>query len=173
MAAPRFVCAGPARSGDAMFFLIRSAFWFSLVLLLLPFRGPDGALVGPLDTFLAARDALADISGLCGRRPEVCVVGQSALTTLGSRARDSAALAYSVLDARFGGPPITGSVAVAASDEVTGAVRKIIADPAEAAALGAALAKGAAGPPAAVIADIGRAVVLPDQAPVPVRRTPG
>lgn len=99
-----------------MGFLIRSGFWFSLVLLVIPF-GTGGErqedAVGPIQTLQAARGAFDDITGLCERRPEVCEVGRSALTTVGVRAREAARIAYEMLDEQFGEPDradITASI---------------------------------------------------------------
>jgi hypothetical protein len=82
-----------------MGFLIRTTFWFSLVLLLLPFGG-DGSSddLGPLQALLAAREAVQDISGICERKPDVCEAGQSALHTIGVKAKASARFAYDMLD---------------------------------------------------------------------------
>ncbi len=89
-----------------MGFLLRIAFWFSLVLLVLPFdagvEGQPQERVGPIETFFAARDAIADLSGLCERKPEVCEVGRAAMNTVGVRAREAARIAYDVLDENFG-----------------------------------------------------------------------
>lgn len=81
-----------------MGFLIRAAFWFSLVLLMLPFGGEDGAEVGPLQALMAARAAVDDFSGICERRPAVCETGKAALHTIGVRAKASAKFAYEMLD---------------------------------------------------------------------------
>jgi hypothetical protein len=81
-----------------MGFLIRTAFWFSLVLLLMPFGG-DGSNddLGPLQALLAAREAVQDFSGICERKPEVCKAGKSALHTIGVKAKASAKFAYNML----------------------------------------------------------------------------
>ena len=97
--------------------LIQSAFWLSLVLLVIPFGGSgDGKpSVGAVETFFAARAVIDDMSGLCERRPEACEVGRAAMQTIGVRAREGARIAYGVLDEHFGedGEPIhTGSVPV-------------------------------------------------------------
>jgi hypothetical protein len=82
-----------------MGFLIRSAFWFSLVLLMLPFGGGDqGNQVGPLQALMAARAAVDDFSGICERRPDVCETGKAALHTIGIRAKAGARYAYEMLD---------------------------------------------------------------------------
>jgi hypothetical protein len=85
-----------------MFFLIRMAFWFSLVLLALPFdKAPDASdepSVGPIQALVAAREAVGDISGLCERKPEVCETGVSAMHTVTTRAIRTAKLAAEMLD---------------------------------------------------------------------------
>lgn len=98
-----------------MGFLIRAAFWFSLVLLFLPLStGPDGeSQVSPLQALFAAREAVGDIAGICERKPEVCETGKAAMQTIGVRARESARIAYELLDEQFGKPDTatqTGSV---------------------------------------------------------------
>lgn len=98
-----------------MGFLIRAAFWFSLVLLFLPLStGPDGeSQVSPLQALFAAREAVSDIAGICERKPEVCETGKAAMQTIGVRARESARIAYELLDEQFGKPDTatqTGSV---------------------------------------------------------------
>jgi hypothetical protein len=104
-----------------MGFLLRIAFWFSLVLLVLPFdvgvEGQPQERVGPIETFVAARDAIADLSGLCERKPEVCEVGRSAMNTVGLRAREAARIAYEMLDENFGATDQTVT---------TGGIEKII-----------------------------------------------
>lgn len=104
-----------------MGFLIKSAFWLSLVLLVIPFDAGDGTqkadTVSPVTAFLAARAAASDIGNICERKPDVCVVGQEALHTIGVRARAGAKLAYEMLDKHFDdkeGSLTTGSIA---SDE--------------------------------------------------------
>ncbi len=82
--------------------LIRAAFWFSLVLLALPFgAGMDetgSEPVGPLQALMAAREAVGDIAGICERKPDVCETGKSAMHTITVRARHTAAIAAEMLD---------------------------------------------------------------------------
>ena len=87
-------------TGRVMGFLIKSAFWFSLVLLALPINtGKNGEQsVGAIQAFLAAREAVSDLSGICERKPDVCETGKSAMTTVGLRAREAARIAYELLD---------------------------------------------------------------------------
>lgn len=85
-----------------MGFLIRFAFWFSLVLLALPYDvGPDEhgrESVNPVQALLAARDAVGDIAGMCARQPEVCETGASALHTVTERAKVAARIAVTMIE---------------------------------------------------------------------------
>ena len=85
-----------------MFFLLRIGFWFSLVLLALPFGFSSGAPgedgIGPLRALVAAREAVADVAGLCERKPEVCQAGKEAIHTVGARATHTARMALEMLD---------------------------------------------------------------------------
>ncbi|ESW83176.1 DUF5330 domain-containing protein [Mesorhizobium sp. M0751] len=100
-----------------MGFLIRAAFWFSLVLLALPLGvGADDAgreSVGPLQALFAAREAVGDIAGICERKPDVCETGKSAMHTITARARETAKIAAAMLDDKAAEPDTvttTGSV---------------------------------------------------------------
>jgi hypothetical protein len=83
-----------------MGFLIRMAFWFSLVLLALPLdpagNGTPG--VNPIQAFFAAKEAVDDVAGICERKPGVCEVGKAAMHTIGVRARETARIAYEMLE---------------------------------------------------------------------------
>lgn len=82
-----------------MGFLIRMAFWFSLVLLALPLdTGTNGQSISPIQAFFAAREAVDDVSGICERKPDVCEVGKAAMQTIGARARETARIAYEMLE---------------------------------------------------------------------------
>ena len=83
-----------------MGFLIKMAFWFSLVLLALPLdpAGTNGASVSPIQAFFAARAAVDDVSGICERKPDVCEVGKAAIHTIGIRARETARIAYQMFE---------------------------------------------------------------------------
>lgn len=87
-------------------FLIRTAFWLSVVILLLP-ADPDAGKtssltapepVGAVEAIGAARAALDDISGLCERRPAVCETGSAALQTFSQKAKFGARKLYEYLD---------------------------------------------------------------------------
>jgi hypothetical protein len=90
------------REGNSMGFLIRMAFWFSLVLLALPLSaGSDEEgheSVGPIQALFAAREAVGDIAGICERKPDVCETGKSAMHTITARAKETAKIAAAMLD---------------------------------------------------------------------------
>ena len=99
-----------------MTFLLRIGFWFSLVLLALPFgfggEGSDAPSIGPIQTFFAAKEAMSDVAGLCERKPEVCETGRAAFDTISVRARESARLAIEMVDPEISEhqpkPPVSG-----------------------------------------------------------------
>jgi len=81
-------------------FLIRTAFWLSIVILLLPAEqtneGADGQQSGnrisASEVFAAARATITDVSSICERSPEVCEAGMAAAETFGNKARYGAQL---------------------------------------------------------------------------------
>ena len=87
--------------GRTMGFLIRMAFWFSLVLLVLPLdpAGDSTPGVNPIQAFFAAKEAVDDMTAICERKPDICDVGKAAMQTIGSRAKESARIAYEMLEA--------------------------------------------------------------------------
>ena len=101
-----------------MGFLIRMAFWFSLVLLALPLgvgTGEDGKQsVGPIQALFAAREAVGDIAGLCERKPDVCETGKSAMYTITVRAKETAKMAAAMIDDQQ--PGQAGAPATKAAD---------------------------------------------------------
>ncbi len=61
-----------------MFFLLRVAFWLSIVVVLLPSgpkTDPNAASVGTFEAIGAAQAAIKDARGFCEREPEACAVG--------------------------------------------------------------------------------------------------
>lgn len=84
-----------------MWFLIRTSFWFSLVLLALPLGAPknqDGPALGMADALLAARSAAADLSGICGRSAETCEAGRKVAGEVARRAQKAAQIAARYID---------------------------------------------------------------------------
>jgi hypothetical protein len=97
-----------------MWFLIKGTFWFSLVLVLLPFLDPSSSTTldkGPKvdvgDTMSAATEAFGYISALCVQKPDVCEKGAETFVALGHRAREGAKIAYLFLDQQFAEPSDT------------------------------------------------------------------
>ncbi len=91
-----------------MWFLIRGAFWFSLVLVMLPIfdeeastRLKDENGVQLTDALGAAAGAISYVGSLCSEKPDVCVKGAETFSALGSRAREGALVAYTYLDTQF------------------------------------------------------------------------
>ena len=81
-------------------FLIRTAFWLGVVVLLIPgdpHSGREAPVTSAVNALVAARGAIADLSGMCDRRPEVCNQGGSALQAFGERAGDSLTMIYQTL----------------------------------------------------------------------------
>jgi len=105
-----------------MWFLIKGSFWFSLVLITLPFLDSNSreALDGapPLEvgqSMAAAVEAFDDIRQICVRKPEICETGSETFAALGMRAKEGARIAYQFLDTKFAdGEPelVTGSLPV-------------------------------------------------------------
>ena len=120
-----------------MGFLIRMAFWFSLVLLALPLgpAGEDGQSVSPVQAFFAAREAVDDVSGICERKPDVCEVGKAAMQTIGVRARETARIAYEMLEENGAArPEPSDEVGALISGEDNAAAQKV--EPTDSAATG-------------------------------------
>ena len=92
-----------------MFFLLRTAFWLSIVILLLPAdparRDSARPQVGTLETLGVAQAAIEDARGFCARRPEACEAGSLALNSFGEKAQYGAKLIYEFLSDKFGEAP--------------------------------------------------------------------
>jgi hypothetical protein len=84
---------GLKRGGLKMFSLVKLAFWGGLALLFIPIdTGPenDTRTVSALQAIVAAQATVADLKGMCERRPDVCETGGAALETIKERAKVSA-----------------------------------------------------------------------------------
>ena len=89
--------------GRVMFFLIRAAFWLSIVIVLLP--TPESATVpeagiGAAQAVTAASATVSDMSQFCTRQPDACQVGSQALSYLGHKAQASAKWIYEKFTAK-------------------------------------------------------------------------
>lgn len=91
-------------AGDVgvMFFLLRMAFWLSIVLILLPTGmsqpQPENN-VAATDAISAASATVGDLRQFCTRQPEACTVGSHVATELGYKAQAGAKMLYEFLTA--------------------------------------------------------------------------
>ena len=89
-------------AGDVgvMFFLLRMAFWLSIVLILLP-TGTSQPVpansVGATDAISAASATVGDLRQFCARQPDACTVGSQVATELGYKAQAGAKMLYQFL----------------------------------------------------------------------------
>ena len=99
-----------------MFFLIRAAFWLSIVIILLPTGSQQPKSVPSIETkeaVSAASAAVSDMRGFCARQPEACTVGSQAAVAFGYKAQAGAKMLYDFLTDALA-PAETGSVAASA-----------------------------------------------------------
>ena len=83
-------------------FLIRTAFWLSLLILLLPTgEQPDtndqSASLGVGEVYGAAEATYSDLAGFCERNPTVCENSRSAWDTFEKKAKYGAQMVYRYL----------------------------------------------------------------------------
>lgn len=109
-----------------MFFLLRMAFWLTIVLALLPSGSskPVATSVGATEAMVAAGAAVSDVSGFCARQPDACAVGAQAAVSIGQRAQAGAKMVYEFINDQMARGE-TGSV----PDTKTAAVRAVPASP--------------------------------------------
>ena len=95
-----------------MFFLLRVAFWLTIVLALLPSGGSHPTAGGPPvgEAVSAAGAAVSDVRHFCTRQPGACEVGSQAAVWIGQRAQAGATMLYELFNEHTG-PSATGSVA--------------------------------------------------------------
>ena len=88
-----------------MFFLLRMAFWLTVVLALLPTGSSQpqasAAQIDAGDAVVAAGAAVSDVTGFCDRQPEACKVGAQAATVIGHRAQAGASMVYDFIQERM------------------------------------------------------------------------
>jgi hypothetical protein len=94
-----------------MRFLLRAAFWLSIVVLLLPASPSAPGASGPSATeaMSAANAAMSDVSHFCARQPDACAVGSQALNQFGHKAQTGAKLLYEFLTDKLGPDEHTAS----------------------------------------------------------------
>ena len=94
-----------------MFFLLRAAFWLTIVLALLP-TGSTQSTSPSLqmgEAVSAAGAAVFDVRHFCTRQPEACEVGSQAAVLIGQRAQAGAKMLYELFN-EHSGPSATGSL---------------------------------------------------------------
>jgi len=89
-----------------MGFLLRLAFWLSIVVVLLPAPAaqkadPAHPQVSTMEALGVAVTAVQDARAFCERNPGACEVGSQALHTFGQKAQYGAKMLYDFLSARF------------------------------------------------------------------------
>jgi hypothetical protein len=122
-----------AGTTGVMFFLLRVAFWLSIVVVLLPAgpkSDPNAPVVGTFEAISAAQAALKDARGFCAREPEACTIGSNALQVFGQKAQNGAKMLYEFLsssspdsNSKHDGP--TGSTPRAGRDTLTAEDREL------------------------------------------------
>lgn len=102
-----------------MFFLIRAAFWLSIVIILLPTGSQPKSAPGieTADAVSAASAAVSDMRKFCARQPEACSVGSQAAVAFGYKAQAGAKMLYDFLTDALA-PGETGSVTPAGARKV-------------------------------------------------------
>jgi uncharacterized protein DUF5330 len=100
-----------------MFFLLRMAFWLSVVLVLLPSGGSKqqtasapASQFGAAEAVSAATSTFSDMRNFCSRQPDACAIGSQAAVAFGQRAQAGAKMVYDMISERAA-PRETGSIA--------------------------------------------------------------
>ena len=91
--------------GKVMRFLLRMAFWLTVILALLPSGGsqPTPTInVSALEAMSAAKATVTDMGSFCGRQPDACSVGSQAAVAIGHRAQAGAKMLYDYFNEHFG-----------------------------------------------------------------------
>ena len=85
-------------------FLLRTAFWLSVVILLIPAApSEDGTRpkAGTGEALVAAQAAVRDAAGFCERNPQACEAGGAALAAFGQKAQTGARWLYEFVSAQL------------------------------------------------------------------------
>lgn len=82
-------------------FLIRTAFWLSVVIMLIP-ADPQSQTPAPrvsmFEALSSARAVASDFSNFCERNPDVCVTGAAAFQVFAEKAQNGARLLLRYFD---------------------------------------------------------------------------
>lgn len=101
-----------------MMFLLRTAFWLSVVIFLIPVdhsaeQQAEAARVQPigaLEAASAAQATISDMSGFCGRNPTACEIGGRVATTFMLKAQTGARMVYEFIDQSLADNPVGANV---------------------------------------------------------------
>ena len=110
-----------------MKFLLKTAFWLTIVLILLPSGGAkDGqtsseSQINTSEAVSAASAAVSDMRGFCARQPDACTVGSQVAVALGHKAQAGAKMLYEFLSEKMAArePRSTGTASGASSSQHT------------------------------------------------------
>jgi uncharacterized protein DUF5330 len=87
-----------------MRFLLRLAFWLTVIAILLPGSGSEPAShheINASEAMSAAKATVGDVRQFCERQPEACTVGSQAAIVLGDRAKAGAKQLYEFLNEKI------------------------------------------------------------------------
>ncbi len=90
-----------------MFFLLRVAFWLTLVCVLVPgskSSAPD-AQIDAGQAFTVASAAMSDARGFCERQPQACSAGGQVAAAIGHKAEDGARTLYQLISEKLADKP--------------------------------------------------------------------
>jgi hypothetical protein len=95
-----------------MWFVLRLAFWLSLVIALLPItpsQQKSASQVGATDALAAVIASISDIRQFCARQPDACATGSQAIAQFGDKAQTGAKLLYQLLNERASAVRVKGA----------------------------------------------------------------
>jgi hypothetical protein len=105
-----------------MFFLLRMAFWLSVVCVLLPSGTKSTSPEANIDATQAvtlASAAVSDARGFCDRQPDACVTGGKVAVALGHKAEAGARTIYEFITTKLNKNSAPGDQMAAKIDSVT------------------------------------------------------
>ncbi len=96
-------------------FLLRSAFWLTLVILLIPADPQTGEAprVTMANAVMAVRATVADLSGFCDRNPDVCTTGSAAFQMVAEKTSDGIDLILRTISGDEAAAPDDGGIDMA------------------------------------------------------------
>ena len=107
-------------------FLLRTVFWLSVVVLILPAdreTGDKAPRVTAIEALVAARTAVDDLSQFCTRNPDVCQTSGAAFQVFADKVRTGAHMIYGYFGSSAGGDRTTETSGTLKPDDVAPALR--------------------------------------------------